>query len=431
MTFPYLRYICDLTPGTGHNNAARGYIHALRTIGLGPEKVEVIGGSSSHSWLSDMHDSDWLLRDYLRPQPLPPGVQPAQRPDDKISIVHLHPTLAPRFWTPINERYNIAVCAWETDRLPKKKVPGPDQKDVDLVDGLNRFDDVWVPTQLVARTFIESGVQADKVHVIPHALLPELLGVPANEREIKVGGMDPAFAEDGSDRLVFYYVGSWNARKNVDNLVRAYFATGWTKLTPVELRLHCIPPSRDPQVVMAHQEHAESTLKALIKSLPEPDGAPKLALSTMPKDYEWLLNLHRGGNCFVTASRGEGFGLPVLEALAMGNLVMASSAILEEFEEAAGDCEGDRGALVKVHCKKAPIIAMLDVAGYELDHEWWEPELVDLRNGFLAALDWFMEGYLPGQVSGLVRELYGPAMVGEMIRERLEVARGVVEASGW
>ena len=128
-------------------------------------------------------------------------------------------------------------------------------------------------------------------------------------------GVDPAFepGEDGSRDYVLY-VGAIQARKNPIAAADAAAAAG--------LPLVVAGPPRDPSLVR-ELERRGADLRGYV-------GRAELA------------RLYRGAACLVLPSRYEGFGLPVLEAMACGTPVVAADDAA--LREVAGDAAVYAGA---------------------------------------------------------------------------------------
>lgn len=414
--FPYtIRYWGDPST-TGYGYALRGYVQAFQQLGIGSKQVWVVPAISALTGLSAPVD-DWLTRSYLKG---------ADRPERKdVNIVHLHPPHLVRFWT--QGYYNVAITAWETDKLPDGKFSDAEGNLVTVVDALNRFDEVWVPTEDVYDVFRGSGVQVERMHVIPHALQPSVFAYRPRDRWPQVGDLHPALNPPASPSaspegiVRFYYIGSWDARKNVQTLLRAYALTGWNPSTPVELVLHCTPPSRDPHVVLTHEWMAQRGLEELRASLPDPMSCPNFALLTKPRTESWLHDLHQSGHVFVTASRAEGFCLPALDALAFGNLVIGTQRAVGHFAH---------GGVISVDEQLTEIEPMAHVAGYELDQRWWNPSLWGLSNAFKRAFEVVRSGVYDLTPES-IRRTYSPSSIAAMMRPRVEHWKHVLSNTGW
>jgi alpha-1,3-rhamnosyl/mannosyltransferase len=157
--------------------------------------------------------------------------------------------------------------------------------------------------------------------------LVDLYGVAPERVVVTPNGVDPVFAPGEGARDYVLAVGAIQARKNPLAALEAASATG--------LPLVVAGPEKDP------------ALAAELRG----GGARVLGYV----DTLRLAELYRGAACLVQASRYEGFGLPVLEAMASGTPVVAvREPALEEvavdaavFVEEDGLADGIRRALAE------------------------------------------------------------------------------------
>jgi glycosyltransferase involved in cell wall biosynthesis len=156
---------------------------------------------------------------------------------------------------------------------------------------------------------------------------------------------------------------------------------------------------------------AQEGAKNLYMSASNAGVLPPFGLLTTARSYEEMYAFHRQHNIFVTASRGEGFCIPIVEALAFGNQVIASGPWLNDLKQVVQD----DSSLVVVPTTSVPITPMPECRGYELDHRWWEPDVDKLVAALRAAT-----GCCDSKVAAAVREHYSPAAVGLVVKERLE-----------
>jgi glycosyltransferase involved in cell wall biosynthesis len=138
--------------------------------------------------------------------------------------------------------------------------------------------------------------------------LADLYAIPAERITVIPHGVDPAFGpgENGAHDYLLY-VGAIQARK--DPIAAAEAAEN------VGLPLVVAGPEREPALARELERHG-ADLRGYVE-----------------KDE--LARLYRGAACLVLPSRYEGFGLPVLEAMACGTPVVAHSD--PALREVAGD----------------------------------------------------------------------------------------------
>lgn len=190
-------------------------------------------------------------------------------------------------FSPIPGEYNIGFSMLETTGVPAS-----------WVEACNKMDEIWVPTPFNAWTFRRSGV------VKPIRQVP--LGL------IDTNYFNPNIYAYPIDDFTFLSVFEWGERKAPDVLIKA-FNEAFRAEEPVVLI--CKYVNSDPGVVP----------RKIVEDLHlDPNGGRIVFSENERVPYYQIAQLYRSADCFVLPTRGEGWGMPILEAMGCGLPVIAS-----------------------------------------------------------------------------------------------------------
>jgi glycosyltransferase involved in cell wall biosynthesis len=149
------------------------------------------------------------------------------------------------------------------------------------------------------------GVKPEKVMVIPCGVSSHFRVIPDNEVNAVIEGM-------GIKKPYLLCVGRMAPIKNMSGMLRAFTAVAESN---PELRLVVVGPN-DPTFIDRNLGMELGRVGELRKRI----------VFTGSIGQEQLVALYNGATLFVFPSFGEGFGIPVLEAMACGSPVLCSNA---------------------------------------------------------------------------------------------------------
>lgn len=250
-------------------------------------------------WLLDSNMLDGLVGDIMN-YSRPPTDHEGNRFVCDVSIQ----LILPNEWDPQIARYNIGMTAGvETDKCNPL-----------WIGACRSMDMIVVPTEHVKRTFINSGGSDLNIHVIHEAYFDELDKEPQTQ---------PFVFDTSFNYLLVGQLTSSNPaadRKNIMNTIQHI----------------CEVHSRDEDVgiivkmncgrgTLIDRQESRDKMIALLRKVRK-DAFPKVHLvhGEMTNDEMNALYKHPSVKAFVTLTRGEGFGLPILEAAVAGVPVIAT-----------------------------------------------------------------------------------------------------------
>ncbi|MGA8260699.1 MAG: glycosyltransferase [Arenicellales bacterium] len=184
-------------------------------------------------------------------------------------------------------RKKVAYIVWETSRIPERELA--------YLDGA---EEIWIPSTWGKSILEANGVDPHRISVVPEG--------------VDEGQYRPMHADRGvaGRKFRLLCVGKWEKRKGIDVLLRAY-ARAFAPGEPVELVLHCHNANR-PGLHM----------RAVVDDLHLPPHPSILYSAPVPEARMPLL--YNGCDAFVLPTRGEGWGLPIIEAMACAKPVIVT-----------------------------------------------------------------------------------------------------------
>ncbi len=198
----------------------------------------------------------------------------------------------------------VARVMYETDTLPSG-----------WRERLAAADEVWVPTQFHMQVFEKGGVE--RIAVIGESVDTEAfspsVGALLSAQQVQshtVFETQPAAAEGTRCRIISS--GKWEERKGFEALIRSFRSA------------FASDPNRAELLILSRPFHDNSTWSERVEPLlgAARQGARVAVLEELPPRL--LPGFYKSGDAFALATKGEGWGRPFAEAMAMERVVVAT-----------------------------------------------------------------------------------------------------------
>lgn len=191
-----------------------------------------------------------------------------------------------------SKAYKIGYFYWEADRLPRS-----------WNSGIKQLNELWVPCELVKNACLKAHFTGP-IKIIP---------TPCEDwSESESLYLPSAFSNDyvlNNQVYKFYSIFQWQNRKGFDILLNAYYKA-FNKNDNVILILKVNPLNFD---IYTENKIKSDILE--IKTRLNQKYYPPVYLSTEIIESSKVRMLHNLGNCYVSPHHGEGWGMPIHDAM--------------------------------------------------------------------------------------------------------------------
>ena len=240
---------------------------------------------------------------------------------DRIPDITIQYVLPPMF-TPRTDAYNIGIVTWETNKLPFM--------DLDIGNGIHpainnwckqisKMNEIWTFSEYcknAIETSLKSvGLPVPKIEIIFPPLDTNIWKPSVKESDLSVIGVTHGL--DGpvkQKKFIIGTVGEWNDRKDLESFIAICMVS--------------VDP-RDCVIVMKTRNHITGEkVNDLVREQKEKiAGIPVPPIIVIDSDLseEDMAKLYRHFDVYVSTSKGEGFNMPLVEAMSLGKKVIVGN----------------------------------------------------------------------------------------------------------
>lgn len=366
---PSVKYSGPWSEASGYAQANRNIIQALNDAG-----VDVVTELQVYA----NHKTDYGLQ-----LELARSLQ-NKHSDYKVKVLHITPNVYKKHKE--EGKYHIGHLFWETTKMSPY-----------WAECLQEVDEIWTGCKENEETFRNSGFTK------PIFVFPQPIDVE-DEKSTK--------PIDGASGYIFYSIFQWIERKNPKALLQAY----WREFSHGE-DVTLVIKSYGLGFNQRQDELIQQQIKKWKAEL-QREGItnfPKVLWINKLLSKKEMGQLHNAGDCFVTAHRFEGWGIPIVEALTQGKPVISTN-LGGVHQWIPDDC------MYKVGYQMCDVFNMDWAEQYTVEeNKWAEVDQQDLRAKMRFVFENKDEAEMTGQRGqAYVRENLNFNKVGKLMRDRLE-----------
>lgn len=269
---------------SGYGEATRNYILGLDGLGVS------VRLENRRFWNGAMPDLGGVAQRIARISSRPLSIGPGSR---GMSIFNL----TPENYDIVREmKVNACMTTFETDRIPRHWLLP-----------IRAMDVVFTYSRFNMETFTDAGVNRPII-VIPHGVDVDRFSPSAPPMEAP------------RDRFIFGVNCEWTERKNIRNLIRAYYRAfeGNRDVLLMIKTYHQFPIEDSVQRIRGE-------IAKLKAEFPSGFKFPDIALVTRILSDSEMPGFYAAIDCYVMPTRGEGWSLTFTEAMASGLPVIATN----------------------------------------------------------------------------------------------------------
>lgn len=250
--------------------------------------------------------------------------------------------LRPPPWTSGRAKRKIAYFYWEATPLP-----------AGWAASLSSVDEVWAPCKLVEDCCKLAGFRGKINRVPTPAISFDLSKIPSAK-----------FTGLRDDSFIFYSISQWHNRKGWIELLSAYFEEfSSDDNVGLVIKTNPINWGLKNQVV---DEVREIKSKFLYKKT-----APLILINDIISESD-LLSIHKSGHCYVAPHHGEGWGMPIHDAILARKQIIATKfgGVIEHLDDES---------FHPIPFSMVPVSGMEWNGAYNQSQMWAQPDVSALK----------------------------------------------------
>lgn len=374
-----VKYVGPMSDYSGYSEANRNYVRALQKAGV---NVTTQIFSYSNNQINMFGESFRTVKS-LENKDIKYDIKVVHVPCDSY-LKHLEPG-----------KYHIGHLFWETDRM-----------DPAWVWNCNLMDEIWTGSSSNKKAFEKSGVKIP-IFVFPQAID---VGFAKKRKKWKIKGVN-------KKTFLFFSVFQWIERKNPKTLIEAYLKE-FKKSDNVGLLIK----TYKEKFTKNERREIFNEIAAWKQNIGL-DEAPPIYLNVEFMDKEDVWRIYETGDCFVLPHRGEGWGIPTVEALLFGKPVIATQAG-GVYDWLTKEC------YYPLASREVKVKGMEWAPWYKSNQRWREINVGEVRTAMRQVYKNREEAKQKGKMGRFfVKENFSFDGVGRMLRARLEEIQDHIDAS--
>lgn len=251
--------------------------------------------------------------------------------------------LRPPPWNFGRSKRKIAYFYWEAIPLP----PG-------WASSLSLVNEVWAPCKLVEDCCKDAGFRG-KINRLP---------TPASKFDLSQVP-HAKFVGLKDDSFIFYSISQWHNRKGWSELLHAYFEE-FSDNDNVGLVIKTNP------INWAIKDQVIEDIRGIKSKFSYKKTAPLILINDIISEQD-LLSIHKSGHCYVAPHHGEGWGMPIHDAIMARKQIIATKfgGVIEHLDD---------DSFHPIPFKMVPVTGMEWNGAYNSNQMWAQPDVNALKS---------------------------------------------------